>query len=352
MSNDQALLLKVMQRVGVSLLTFLLCNLAFADDDPIFHYGKCELTELTEVTVDRISSNFDICLVGRVGGQFSYVSGNSQENFVTSYADGLSSLHFTEYLSLFAEGQSQRRFTFDDKQTKEFESSSEMLAFRFGNPTLLGYSLLVGKFTAPFGIGLDDGSQSYRYFADDFHWSTYQHGTWLTWDDLKNVFFDVSVVSQTVPKRKENSEELKESGDWGGSARLGYDFSAIEGSRLVGSLYAQKNGLRRTGIGFINVNSRGDTNWVEFVRTRSSPDGKQTPFRQVLRFGYQSSWRNSSRWSVNIEEDRGLHRLGEFAHHIAFFKHAEFNLGVLLRRTLASPYRDSWHATSGIEVFL
>ena len=352
MSNDQALLLKVMRQVVVAVLSFLSASQALADDNPIFHLGICELKEGSEATAASISSNFDICLNGRAGGQFSYVSGNSKENFVTSYATGTSSLHVTEYLSLFAEGYTRRRFTFDDTREEEIRSNSDMLLMRVGNAALHGYSFAAGKFRAPFGIGISEASQSYLFYADDFHWKTYDFGTWVTWDDLKNIFLDASLVTETVPKGKSEREELQESGDWGGSLRLGYDFSAIEGARLVGSLYGQKNGLRRTGVGFINVNSRGDTNWVEFVRTRSSPDGKQTPFRQVIKFGYQSSWRNASRWSVNIEEDRGLQRLGEIAHHISFFKHAEFNLGILMRRSLSSPYNDRWHATSGIEVFL
>jgi hypothetical protein len=352
MSNEQALLLKVMRLVVVAVSIFKFNCHAFADENPIFHLGVCELNEGSEATATSITSNFDICLNGRAGGQFSYVSGNSKENFVTSYADSTSSLHVTEYFSLFAEGYTIRRFIFDDTGEDDIKSSSKMLLLRIGNAALHGFSFAAGKFRAPFGIGIKEASQSYRHYSDDFHWQTYDFGTWVTWDDQKNFFLDASLVTETVPKGKSERKELIESGDWGGSLRLGYDFSAIEGARLVGSLYGQKNGLRRTGLGFINVNSRGDTNWIEFVRTRSSPDGKQTPFSQVIKFGYLSSWRNASRWSVNIEEDRGLQRLGEFAHHISFFKYAEFNLGILMRRSLSSPYDDRWHATSGIEVFL
>ncbi len=352
MSNDRAMLLKVTLRMVVTVLAWLCSNQAQGDDDPIFHLGICELREGGEATAESISTKFDICLNGRAGGQFSYVSGNSKENFVTSYAEGTGSLHVTEYFSLFAEGYRHRRFTFDDTSTETIESDSKMLVARIGNAALHGYSLTAGKFRSPFGIGIKDASQSYQYLSDEYHWSTYDFGAWVTWDDLKNIFFDASFVNESVPEGRAEREKLIESGDWGGSVRLGYDFSAIEGARLIGSIYAQKNGLRRTGVGFINVNSRGDTNWVEFVRTRTTPDGKVTPFRQIIKFGYQSVWRSASRWSVNIEEDRGLHRLAEFAHHISFFKHAEFNLGIMMQRTLASPYYDRWHATSGIEVFL
>jgi hypothetical protein len=352
MSSDKALFLKVIRLAVVAGSVLLLNNQTFADDNPILHLGICELKEGSEATVNSITSNFDICLNGRAGGQFSYVFANSKENFVTSYTDGTVSLHVTEYFSLFGKGYTLRRFTFDDSNEGDIKSSSDMLLLRLGNATLHGFSFAAGKFRAPFGIGIKESSQSYRYYADDFHWRTYDFGSWITWDDKKNIFLDASLVTASIPEGKNERDDLKESGDWGGSLRLGYDFSAIEGARLVGSLYGQKNGVRRTGIGFINVNSRGDTNWVEFVRTRSSPDGKQEPFRQLVKFGYLSSRRNGSRWSVNIEEDRGLQRLGEFAHHISFFKHAEFSLGILMQRSLASPYRDRWHATSGIEVFL
>jgi len=349
MSRDLVLLLMKFMRCVVVLACTLLAPIANAN--PVFHSGLCQLEEATEATADGIVTKFDVCLNGRAGGQFSYVSGNSKENFVTSYAEGTSSLHVTEYFALFAEGHGQRRLYFDDTPTKKIESDSKMMALRIGNAALQGYSLVAGKFRAPFGIGIVEASRSYRYYADEFHWTTYDYGTWLTWDDLKNVFLDVALVSASASTdRSENT--TKEAPDWGGSIRLGYDFSAIEGSRLVGSLYGQKSGLRRTGVGFINVNSRGDTNWIEFVRTRLSPDGKEEPFRQIIKFGYQSSWRNSSRWTVNIEEDRRLQRLGEFAHHILVYEHVEFNLGIMMRRALAAPFSDRWHATSGIEVFL
>lgn len=323
---------------------------ALADESPFVHTGECTLTEGEGVSGDSIMTNFEICLNGRVGSQISFVSGNSKENFTTSYVRGSTGLHLTEYVSVFGEGFAQRRAPLGADAAEFKENDSTLMALRIGNAAIHGFALTSGKFSTPFGIGIDEASQSYRYFSDKFHWTTYEYGHWLTLDDLKNFLIDISYVGETVPGGRVKSDNTNSQDvDWGGSARIAYDFSALEGSRLVGSVYGQKSGMRRSGLGFISVNSRGDTNWIEFVRTRMTPDSQTEPFRQLIKFGYLSSWRSGGRWSVAVEEDRNTQRLGEFAHHISVFGYGQINIGLLLRRTLIDKYQDRWHVTSGLE---
>lgn len=326
---------------------------AIADVGGLIHTGECTLQEGDEITGDSISTNFEVCLSGRAGGQISFVSGNSKENFTTSYTQGTAGLHLTEFITFFGEGFTRRRLPLGEDVSENTENDSTLMAVRLGNPAIHGLSLTSGKFTAPFGIGLSEASESYKFFSDKYHWSTYEYGHWLSLDDLKNFVFDLSYVGETVSgSRIDRKEDAAQEADWGGSIRIGYDFSALEGSRIVGSLYGEKSGLRRSGLGFISVNSRGDTNWIEFIRTRLTPDGHSVPFRQLIKFGYLSSWRSEGRWSVSIEEDRNTQRLAEVAHHISIFGYGQINIGLLLRRTLIDDYEDRWHVTSGLEVSL
>jgi hypothetical protein len=325
-------------------------------DSPWFYHGDCTLDASSDVRAEAITSGFDVCIRARAGGDMAFVSGHSTENFAAAFLRGGASAHVFEYLSLFSEGHVHRRLPLGDDATESTDLGTDLLLARIGTPAIHGWSIASGRFTAPFGIGIADSSESYRYFSDEFHWRTYEYGHWLSWDDGKNFFIDLSYVGETAAgKRVRVDESVPENArdpDWGGSLRGGYDFSALEGSRLVGSLYAQNSGMRRTGLGFITVNSRGDANWIEFVRTRSTPDSKRDPFRQIIKFGYLSSWRGGGRWSVLIEEDRNYQRMSEFVYHISVLGYGELSLGVLLNRTLASPYRDRWHFTSGLEVSL
>ena len=60
MSKHQAFFLKVMRLAVVAGVVFLLNTDSFADDNPVFHLGVCELKEGSEATVTSITSSFDI----------------------------------------------------------------------------------------------------------------------------------------------------------------------------------------------------------------------------------------------------------------------------------------------------
>lgn len=341
----------------LALLSVVIVHVAYSSkalaDGNWFYVGACTLDEALDVEGDDITSQFDVCLRGRGGGQMNFVSGNANENFATSYLRGGVGVHAFEYISLFGEGHALRRVPLGDDATQSTDSSADLLLARIGNASIHGLSLAIGRFAAPFGIGIEEGSESYRFFADEFHWRTYEYGTWVSWDDEKNFFIDLSYVAETFRGEDATAADgTTRAADWGGSFRVGYDFSALEGSRLVASAYGQNSGMRRSGLGFITVNSRGDTNWIEFVRTRLTPDSKRDPFRQIITFGYLSAPRAGGRWSVRIEEDRFHQRMSEVSHHISILGYGDLTLGLLLRRTLASPYQDRWHFTSGLEVAL
>src|SRR5205823_715884 len=122
------------------------------------------------------------------------------------------------------------------------------------------------RFTAglsrlPFGIDTSPAPQLYQRLENRNFWSSPEGTAYMTFDDLRSLKVEVGVASNDWRRRRIDfgARDLGfERLDRAGSLRASYDISALEGTRILGSLYGAKNGERRYGAGLINRNRKED----------------------------------------------------------------------------------------------
>lgn len=120
---------------------------------------------------------------------------------------------------------------------------------------------------------------------------------------------------------------------WAG--RAFYDFSALDGSRLVMSIIVPGSprletiiASKRLGLGLINRNDAGDDTSIEYVLAAESLES-QTRKSQLIRIVHSSKWRKKSRWVVEFEDELHEQRMLQLVNEHAILEKTYFRITLL-----------------------
>lgn len=235
----------------------------------------------------------------------------------------------------------------------------------------------------PFGVNHSNLVEFYQFFEDATFFASPKHSAILHYDTQTDFMWELGVAtdryaqdpntarrdpgeetSEQVPEvgaglpEEEESIDAVEQGKEPEEAltfRSAIDIAALTGSRIMGSFYGAESGVRKIGFGFVNRSRKGDLTQFELIRRYRYPDIRKGPYEQLIRFGYEGSWRSQSRWLVQFDDNRFLYRMGAIGHDVRFWNHILLRLNVMMRRDLQSldtRLRDQWYTTIGMEVRL
>jgi hypothetical protein len=122
--------------------------------------------------------------------------------------------------------------------------------------------------------------------------------------------------------------------------------------RFVGSFYGEETGERRGGVGLLNTNSRGDETLLELVRLRTTPDGREDPERQIIRFVLQGGFIKDRRAIVVYEDIRDYSRNGTLAYDARFSPILTLRSALTYRKSEHQSIPSLWIFTLGLEAAL
>jgi len=357
--------------VTLFVLLALFSNIGFANSnktiDQKLFLGDCELPR-DPIAGNGVSDLWLIsCIDGSIGSEAVIFLGSPEKNFLWHHGDIYYGLHLLPYLSLHLKGSAfQQRVMNPDGDVQEYFYSDRDYAYlQIGNPVLNKYNFKVGELPLPFGVKFSKVMDSYRKNIDQSFWDSPRHSASLKYDTLTNFFWEIGVATDYYyEKIQDDSQETEgvitpeveksiQQAIEAMSLRTGYDIPALGGSRLLTSFYASKNGERRGGFGFVTVSAKGDITQFDWIRRFRSPNLRKFPFEQVVRFGYQSTWRSSSRWIVQFDDVRNKYRKGILGNDTQISKNIILRIATSLERNLEERfYRDQWQVLTGIEVQL
>lgn len=321
---------------------------ASAETQPWLMLGDCTLVRDPASSEARGDHSFLVCLRGKAGAESTTISGAPQENYWVRHASGTLGVHVTRYVALLAKGRLRDVIPLGQKEIIANETrATDYAVVQLGNPALHRVWVSAGRQRLPFGLDLSHAIESYKSFETRAFWASPEQTATLSLDDLRFVRFDFGYGSNEIVKTEERMHAVHAA-----SARLMFDLSALDGSRLVASGYGENRGARRFGLGFVTVSRKGDETSFEFVRQLETPDGRTAPFRQLLRLAYLGSWRNESRWVVQVDDERQRVRMGLLGYDVRLFRHGVFRFAVSHYKSEAGDDYRRWLVTSGLEAQL
>lgn len=325
-----------------------------ATETPFVQLGTCKLGQDPQAGTEPLF--FKTCLKGSAGAEGNFAAGYPEDNFWMKYARGYAGVHFTSWLAFHAKGYVRATIPLDDRVPGKEERVPEYAFLRLGNPVLSHYRLALGHVPLPFGLALTDAPETYRLLDSGDFWASPEHGGVLTLDDGVRNMLELGCgtdEARHVRKEKQGEGEGEDDDKLGRGCAVRYsrDISALEGSRLIASAYSDSENVKRYGAAFINVNRRGDSTSIEFVRRHPAPS---TDFEQLLRVGFASAWRQNDRWVVQVDDERARFRRGVVSYETRFLQFfvGRFALGYKRQEARGERHEQRWTLTTGLEATL
>ncbi len=302
-------------------------NLSFAEN-PIRFISQCQDHQDTQTENQPI---FARCLhlkyeIGTLIGITSPYSQSLFDGGEIYYA-----LHPNEYFSIHASGNRNHRGSYN-------RNSFDLFALQLGNPSSHPLRFMIGKLPIAFGLNHMPVGQFFLEQQSIPYWRSLSHGMRLELDNLINTQLEIGFNFDQFDQESLLFPENRKSSF---SSRFIYDFSALEGSRLIFSIETSNFQTRRYGGTYLNHNRRGDETAFEWVRLLDKND-PQIPFRQILRLSHLSTFRRNSRWGIMYEDELKQYRQFSFAHDYAFFELLLLKAGFSYNKNLDLKHPYQW----------
>jgi hypothetical protein len=318
------------------LLAAILGLASGARAESAFYAGKCELAD------DPAQLDFAACLRGGAGAEITAVNGAPHENYWLRFARGSLGLYYGEYVSV--QGRAHLRDTLPlNGADKNLDRDADLALVQVGNPVLHRFVLQAGRMPLPFGLDKTWTAESYQIFENRSFWASPRYGAAVGIDNLVNTHLDLGYAEDDPGHPGQITAA---------SARLSYDFAALDGSRVVASGYGENHGVRRFSFGVINVSRREDTTEVELVRRLEEPTGGRREFQQLFRIGYAGAYRGAGRWIVQFDDERFRYRMGTIGQDLRLKTDGLVRFALVYQKSEAGDGKKRWMLTTGLGVAL
>lgn len=223
---------------------------------------------------------------------------------------------------------------------------------QIGNPVLNRYRVSFGRMRLPFGLDISQAPQYYQDLENRRFWRSPKIGAYLTFDDLRRSRFDVGIAMNDTGKFS-GQKTAQKSDELAMSLRGILDVSALEGTRIIASLYSANKGERRYGLALSNTNRKGDQTNFEFIRRQVFASGQLSPFEQLLRVSYTGVWQKAGRWVIQFDDERLRFRRIVFnLDRPLLFPHLTAKAAIGYKRNLDSSRQSFWSFTAAMEIAL
>jgi hypothetical protein len=204
----------------------------------------------------------------------------------------------------------------------------------------------------PFGLDLSQAPQYYQDLENRRFWRSPPLGAYLTFDDMRRSRFDVGFAINDTAKIS-GHKAVQMTDDLALSFRGMLDISALEGTRIIASLYSAKSGERRYGLALSNTNRKGDQTNFEFIRRQVFASGQLGPFEQLLRVSYTGVWQKPGRWVIQFDDERLRFRRIVFnLDRPLLFPYLTAKVAIGYQRNLDSTKHSFWSFTAATEIAL
>jgi hypothetical protein len=317
-----------------------------------FYFGACALPR-DPVSGGGTEDLWGItCLNANVGAEVAFASGSPKSNLWIKHGRGYLGFHLNHLFSYHLRGYVRESQPLGDDVDESQKIHTALNAIRIGNPVLHKWRLTAGSVQLPFGIDLTGTTQFYQSFENRGFWASPPQSMIISYDDFNYFQAEIGYGSSRFRQRYARADRVEVPDQDAVSGKIMYDFSALDGSRVVISTHQDLTiGTRKMGLGFINTSRKGDITLLEFVRTNfgldGSGDGDQ--FMQLIRFGYISIWRGNSRWVVQIDDERLAKRMGTLTYDIKNWGYVVFRNSIIYYRSASDDRFRRWYFNSGIE---
>jgi hypothetical protein len=321
--------------------------------------GACELS--VDPGDEGAALGFAACLRGETGAEITAVAGAPRENSWLRYAQGDLGLFYGQYLSVQGRGHVRDFLPIEHgkgpkRVANNLERQTDFAVVQVGNPALTRFWLEAGRLSLPFGLDKSWATQSYQRFASRAFWSSPEYGAALSIDNKVNTRLDIGYAED--PRSMSGRDfpaaaDLRRIGSLtAASARLSYDMSALDGTRLILSGYGENHGVRKMGFGFVNVSRKGDSTEFEFARRMEEPIGGIVPYEQLLRLAYAGAYRGGSRTVVQFDDERFRFRMGTVGQDYLFGGQCSGRLALTYQKSETGDRMRRWMLTTGLEAKL
>jgi len=322
-------------------------SLGSAAEQKQMYFGTCDLPQ------DPYSNRDELwwisCATGRAGYETNFAIGDPDLNGRVKHANGYLGLHVSRYLSLHGKGMIRESIPDDHTLQANKDARPELGVIGLGSPAFHKMRLLAGFTSLPFGVDESNVVESYQLTEDRSFWGQPTHGAVFTYDNLRDLLFEIGAGSNEW--RKDDAVRLPRTRAI--ASRLMFDIPALDGTRLLFSGQWQDTGQRRFGFGFVTVSTRSDLTQFEFVRFMPRPTLSAAPARQLFRVGYESAFKDSTRWVVQYDDQWRETRSFIIGRDIRFFEHLEMRLAGWYRRVFTGAEEArQWYLTAGLEARL
>ncbi len=291
---------------------------------------------------------FSLCLEGSAGEwmeQRSRVEDNVQPPVLLS-TKGAATIVFTSWISFRASGYALFHQSRVSSGKPKKEARSENLIVQIGNMATHRHRVFVGRTRIPFGINFDANVDWLNPGASDPFFGEPLRLVGYTYDNLKDLTF--SVAAGTADNIDADAKRRKSAS----GARIMYDLSALEGTRLVASFATDELEHRRGNVGAVNVNGKGDITAFEVIRTWSNYPYDPQDFNQLIRLSWIGLTSEPVVPHVQYEDQLDFRRIGTVG--------AKFNAKENIAMSLYTGYskdetgakRSYWLGVAGVEVHL
>lgn len=315
------------------------------------HIGSCELAIDPDAEGSSEALGLSACARGSAGAEFTAIAGTPRENYWLSFAKGSLGVFYGPYLSVQTRAH-LRDTTFLGEHAINREREAELAVVQIGNPVLHRFFLQAGRLQLPFGIDKTWAPESYRLYENRNFWSSPKYGAALGIDNKINTRLDIAYAeaprTNTPQSASDDADPRSQRGISATSLRLSYDISALDGSRIVLSGYGENRGVRKMGLGLINVSRRADTTEVEIARRLTETTGTEEPFQQLIRIAYGGAFRGAGRWIVQFDDERFRFRMGTVGEEFRIKNYGLLRVGVVYQKSETGDGKRRWMLTSGL----
>lgn len=310
-------------------------------------WGDCRLTQ--DPDLDEQTQWPKLCFKGHLSEQILKRSNQHELNREFQYGEGYMGFHLSSLLSIHSRAKSFRMAT----PKSGVEKETEYLFMQIGNVTLNRFRFALGKINLPFGLDLRPLPEVYDViYKNRGFWLSAPYGVRMGWEDLRNVQFDVGVVTDKKTLDGMQGEKNPKDPRMQWSARIMVDIAALGGTRFLFSLMDENPNERRVGGAIMTRDTTGGTTAFEWVRRYFRPKPIDRAFDQIVRFQYIGNRDSPISWVFEFEDEFKHQWITTLGLERGFARYGRFKLTTSYVKPRTAADVPHWLAIAGVQAEL